>query len=31
MSGAVCSVRACRPMDADWKRRIDEDYEKRGK
>ena len=31
MSGAVCSVRASRPMDADWKRRIDEDYEKRGK
>ena len=31
MSGAVSSVRASRPMDADWKRRIDEDYEKRGK
>ena len=31
MSEAVCSVRACRPMTADWKRRVDEDYEKRGK
>ena len=28
---AVCSVRACRPMTADWKRRVDEDYKKRGK
>ena len=31
MSEAVCSVRACRPMNADWKRRVDEDYQKRGK
>lgn len=31
MSEAVCSVRACRPMSADWKRRVDEDYKKRGK
>jgi len=30
MSEAVCNVRACRPMSADWKRRIDEDYKKRG-
>ena len=27
---AVCNVRACRPMNADWKRRVDEDYNKRG-
>ncbi len=31
MSEAVCSVRACRPMSADWKRRVDEDFKKRGK
>ena len=31
MSEAVCSVRACRPMSADWKRRVDEDYKKRRK
>ena len=31
MSEAVCSVRADRPMSADWKRRVDEDYRKRGK
>ena len=31
MSEAVCNVRACRPMTADWKRRVDEDYKKRGK
>ena len=31
VSEAVCSVRACRPMNADWKRRVDEDYKKRGK
>ena len=29
MSEAVCNVRACRPMSADWKRRVDEDYKKR--
>ena len=31
MSEAVCNVRASRPMSADWKRRVDEDYKKRGK
>ena len=31
MSEAVCNVRACRPMSANWKRRVDEDYKKRGK
>ena len=31
MSEAVCNVRACRPMSADWKHRVDEDYKKRGK
>ena len=31
MSEAVCNVRACRPMNADWKRRVDEDYKKRGR
>jgi uncharacterized protein YegL len=31
MSEAVGNVRACRPMSADWKRRVDEDYKKRGK
>jgi hypothetical protein len=31
MGEAVCNVRACRPMSADWKRRVDEDYKKRGK
>ena len=29
MSDAVYSVRACRPMSADWKRRVDADYRKR--
>ena len=28
---AVCSVRADRPLSADWKRRIDEDVQKRGR
>ena len=28
---AVCSVRACRPLSADWKNRIDKDVQKRGK
>ena len=27
----VCSFRASRPMSAGWKRKIDEDYKKRGK
>lgn len=31
VSEAVCSVRACRPMSNDWRRRVDEDYKKRGK
>ena len=31
MSEAVCSVRGGRPMSADWRKRIDEDYKKRGK
>ena len=31
MSEAVCSVRACRPMNADWKKSVDADYKKRGK
>ena len=31
MSEAVCSVRACRPMSADWKKNVDVDYKKRGK
>lgn len=30
MSEAVCSVRACKPMAAGWKRKIDEDFRKRG-
>ena len=28
---AVCTVRACRPLSADWKKRIDADVKKRGK
>ena len=28
---AVCSVRASKPMSKDWKRRVDEDYQNRGK
>ena len=31
MSEAVCSVRACRPMNADWKKNVDADYKKRDK
>ena len=31
MSEAVCNVRACRPMNAGWKSKVDEDYKKRGK
>ena len=31
ISEAVCSVRASRPLRADWKKRIDEDVKKRGK
>ena len=28
---AVCSVRASKPMSKEWKRRVDEDYQNRGK
>ena len=31
ISEAVCSVRAARPLSADWKRRIDEDVNRRGR
>ena len=31
MNEAVCSVRACCPMSADWKKKVDADYKKRGK
>ena len=31
ISEAVRSVRVCRPLSADWKKRIDEDVKKRGK
>ena len=31
VSEAVCNVRASRPMRADWKRQVDEDYQSRGK
>ena len=31
MSEAVCNVRACRPMNTDWKKNVDADYKKRGK
>ena len=31
VSDAVCNVRACRPMNADWKKNVDADYKKRGK
>ena len=31
VSDAVCSVRASKPMSADWKRMVDADYRKRGK
>ena len=27
---AVCSVRACKPMSAAWKQKVDDDYAKRG-
>ena len=28
---AVCNVRACRPMSAQWKKTVDEDFKNRGK
>ena len=31
MSEAVCNVRACRAMGSNWKRRVDEDFKKRGR
>ena len=31
ISDAVCCVRACQPLDAAWKDRIDEDVRKRGR
>ena len=31
ISDAVCSVRACKPLAADWKKRIDADVKQRGK
>lgn len=31
MSEVVCNVRACKPMSADWKRKVDDDYKSRGK
>ncbi|MBE7018161.1 MAG: VWA domain-containing protein, partial [Ruminococcaceae bacterium] len=31
MSEAVCNVRACRPMGADWKNKVDADFNKRAK
>lgn len=30
-SDAICSVRCSAPLKADWKKRIDEDYRKRGR
>ena len=31
ISEAVCAVRASEPLGADWKKRIDEDVQRRGK
>ena len=31
IGAAVCSVRASKPLSADWKRRIDEDVKQRGR
>jgi hypothetical protein len=31
VSEAVCSVRAAKPMTDSWRRKVDEDYKKRGK
>ena len=31
VSEAVCNVRASRPMSKEWRRRVDEDYQNRGK
>ena len=29
VSEAICAVRCCAPLGADWKKRIDEDYKAR--
>ena len=31
MSDVICNMRAARPMSKEWKRSVDEDYQKRGK
>jgi hypothetical protein len=31
VSETVCNFRASQPMAADWKKRINEDFEKRGR
>ena len=31
MNQAVCSIRACRPMGAAWREKVDADFQKRGK
>ena len=31
VSEAVCNVRACKPMSGAWRKRVDEDYQMRGK
>ena len=31
LNDAICAVRSSAPLGADWKKRIDEDYKKRGK
>ncbi len=31
LSEAICAVRCSAPLSADWKKRIDEDYERRGR
>lgn len=31
LSDAICAVRCSAPLGADWKKKIDEDFEKRGK
>ena len=31
VNDAVCSVRACRPMSAQWKQKVDTDYKNRGR
>ena len=31
VSEAVCNIRACQPKTNNWRRKVDEDYKKRGK